>query len=143
MKNITLIKMTKIGVALCAVTLGMLTSYSARAVDININLGANVFDAQDDYVYYPAYHMYYSKHHNRWAYQEGNRWVMAATPPNVSVDVLRASPSVPMDFHDSPANHHAEMVQKYPKDWHSAHDTKDVRKNDTRGNDDHHDDRAK
>ena len=25
-----------------------------------------------------------------------------------------------MDFHDSPAKHHAEMVQKYPKNWKSS-----------------------
>jgi hypothetical protein len=38
-------------------------------------------------------------------------------PQGVSVDVLLASPSVKMDFHDSPAKHHTEMVQKYPKNW--------------------------
>jgi hypothetical protein len=27
------------------------------------------------------------------------------------------SPSVKMDFHDSPANHHAEIVRQYPKNW--------------------------
>ena len=27
------------------------------------------------------------------------------------------SPSVKMDFHDSPANHHAAVVKQYPKNW--------------------------
>ncbi|HSY74770.1 MAG TPA: hypothetical protein VK810_04810, partial [Dongiaceae bacterium] len=35
-------------------------------------------------------------------------------PRGVSVDVLFASPSVRMNFHDSPANHHAEIVRQYP-----------------------------
>jgi len=41
--------------------------------------------------------------------------------------VLLASPSVHMDFHDSPAKHHAEMIHKYPKNWKSSgsdHDKK-------------------
>jgi hypothetical protein len=33
------------------------------------------------------------------------------------VDVLLASPSVHMNFHDSPANHHAEMLRQYPRTW--------------------------
>jgi hypothetical protein len=31
--------------------------------------------------------------------------------------VLLASPSVKMDFHDSPAQHHAAVVKQYPKNW--------------------------
>jgi len=33
-------------------------------------------------------------------------WVSRPAPMGVSADVLLASPSVKMDFHDSPANHH-------------------------------------
>jgi hypothetical protein len=76
-----------------------------------------VFIGQDDYVYYPAYECYYSVSRNQYAYREGNAWVSRPAPPGVEVSVLRASPSVKMDFHDSPQNHHAAVVQKYPKNW--------------------------
>ena len=35
----------------------------------------------------------------------------------ISADVLLASPSVKMDFHDSPDHHHADVVRKYPKNY--------------------------
>ena len=72
---------------------------------------------QDDYVYYPNYGVYYNSYRHQYAYLQGGAWVSAPAPGGVSVDVLRASPSVKMDFHDSPARHHAEMVHKYPKNW--------------------------
>ena len=72
---------------------------------------------QDDYVYYPAYEVYYSSSRRQYAYREGNAWVARPAPRGVSVDVLRASPSVRMDFHDSPAEHHAAVVKQYPKNW--------------------------
>jgi len=75
------------------------------------------FAVQDDYVYYPNYECYYSVSRHQYAYREGNAWVARPAPRGVSVDVLLASPSVKMDFHDSPANHHAAVVQKYPKNW--------------------------
>jgi hypothetical protein len=76
-----------------------------------------VFVAQDDYVYYPGYNVYYSDRRHQYAYQEGGAWVSRPAPRGVSVDVLLASPSVRMDFHDSPAQHHAQVVQKYPRNW--------------------------
>jgi hypothetical protein len=72
---------------------------------------------QDDYVYYPAYQVYYSNNRHQYAYREGNTWVSRPAPSGVTVNVLRASPSVKMDFHDSPEYHHATVVQKYPKNW--------------------------
>jgi hypothetical protein len=51
------------------------------------------------------------------------------------VNVLLASPSVRMDFHDSPAQHHATVVKQYPKKWSSpGHDQgqKENRKGDQR-----------
>lgn len=75
------------------------------------------FVVQDDYVYYPDYQVYYSNSRRQYAYPEGGVWVSRPAPPGVTVNVLRASPSVRMDFHDSPANHHAQVVQKYPKNW--------------------------
>ena len=72
------------------------------------------FVEQDDYVYYPDYQMYYGSRSRRWYDREGSSWVARPEPREVSVDVLRSSPSVRMDFHDSPAHHHSEVVQKYP-----------------------------
>jgi hypothetical protein len=75
------------------------------------------FAAQDDYVYYPDYECYYSVSRHQYAYREGNAWVARPAPRGVTVNVLRASPSVKMDFHDSPANHHAAVARQYPKNW--------------------------
>jgi hypothetical protein len=75
---------------------------------------------QDDYTYYPNYGIYYSGSRRQYAYQESGAWVSQPAPHGVSVEALRASPSVKMDFHDSPANHHAAVVQKYPKNWKPA-----------------------
>jgi hypothetical protein len=76
-----------------------------------------VVEIQDDYVYYPNYEVYYSVSRHQYAYREGNAWVARPAPRGVSVDVLLASPSVKMDFHDSPAQHHATVVKQYPKNW--------------------------
>jgi hypothetical protein len=75
------------------------------------------FAMQDDYVYYPNYECYYSVSRHQYAYREGNAWVARPAPPGVPVDVLLASPSVKMDFHDSPSQHHATVVRQYPKNW--------------------------
>jgi hypothetical protein len=64
---------------------------------------------EDDYVYYPAYDVYYNSSRRQYAYLEGGAWVSRPEPRGVTVDVLFASPSVRMDFHDSPAHHHAEQ----------------------------------
>ena len=72
---------------------------------------------QDDYVYYPGYQVYYSSYRHQYVYQDGRSWVSRSVPPRVSADKLFASPSVKVDFHDSPANHHAEIVKQYPKQW--------------------------
>jgi hypothetical protein len=76
-----------------------------------------VLVAQDDYVYYPGYEVYYSSSRRQYAYPEGGVWVVRPAPRGVSVNVLLASPSVRMDFHDSPAQHHAAVVKQYPKNW--------------------------
>jgi hypothetical protein len=71
----------------------------------------------DDYVYYPGYQVYYSSHRHQYIYQDGHSWVTRPAPPRVSVDVLVASPSVRLDFHDSPSLHHATVARQYPKHW--------------------------
>jgi hypothetical protein len=79
--------------------------------------GDYAFAAQDDYVYYPQYECYYSVSRHQYAYRQGNAWVARSAPQGVSVNVLLTSPSVKMNFHDSPANHHATVVKQYPKNW--------------------------
>ena len=99
-------------------------------VAVQVNAG---FIEQDDYVYYPDYQMYYGSRSHRWYDREGASWVAHPEPRDVSVDVLRSSPSVRMDFHDSPAHHHSEVVQKYPGNRapsRSDQDQKDNRKGD-------------
>jgi len=73
--------------------------------------------ARDDYLYYPAYEVYYSPNRRQYIYRNGRSWVSRPAPPRVSTDLFFASPSVRLDFHDSPAIHHATIVRKYPKDW--------------------------
>lgn len=72
---------------------------------------------QDDYVYYPGYQVYYSGNTRQYVYLEGRSWVSRPAPPRVSVDVLFASPSVRLGFHDAPAIHHAAVVRQYPQHW--------------------------
>jgi hypothetical protein len=134
--NQTIVKIGKAGFALGTVIVSMLAGSVAYAdgLHVNVDLGTpNVvvapatFAPQDDYVYYPQYNTYYSKHQHKYAYEDNGSWVSRSAPPNVSVDTFQASPSVDMDFHDSPANHHKDVVQKYPKNWHND---RDVQKSD-------------
>jgi hypothetical protein len=93
---------------------------------------------EDDYVYYPGYDVYYNSSRHQYAYLEGGAWVSRPEPRGVSIDVLLASPSVRMDFHDSPARHHAEMIKRYPKNWvpsGSHQGQKERRKDDDHGED--------
>jgi hypothetical protein len=109
----------KVGFVLCAALLGTLTG-CVGYVDgprAGVYVAPPVVVVQDDYVYYPGYQIYYSSSRHEYAYREGRTWVSRPAPRGVSVDVLFASPSVRMDFHDSPANHHAAVVKQYPKHW--------------------------
>ena len=83
---------------------------------------------QDDYVYYPNYEVYYSSNRHQYLYRNGNAWVTRSAPMGVSIDVLFASPSVRMDFHDSPERHHEVIMRSYPRNWAPpgrGHDQKD------------------
>ena len=73
--------------------------------------------APADYVYYPGYDVYFNSSLHQYAYRDGGVWVSRPEPRGVSIDVLMASPSVRMDFHDSPANHNEAMVRAYPRNW--------------------------
>jgi hypothetical protein len=90
---------------------------------------------QDDYVYYPGYETYYSSNRHEYVYRDGSAWVRRPEPQGVAVNVLAAAPSVRLDFHDSPEQHHSSVVQSYPRNWTppgqaKSHDAKDDRKED-------------
>ena len=89
---------------------------------------------QDDYVYYPQYEVYYSSSRHQYGYRDGNAWAWRPAPANVSLNVMLSSPSVHMDFHDSPERHHAAVVKSYPKNWHApaAKQGKDDRQKDNK-----------
>ena len=109
----------KVGLALCIALLGTLTGcvgYVDRPAQGSVFVEP-AFAVQDDYVYYPQYECYYSVSRHQYAYREGNAWVSRPAPRGVSENVLRASPSVKMNFHDSPAQHHAVVAKQYPKNW--------------------------
>ncbi len=97
----------------------------------------NAFVAEDDYVYYPNYECYYSVSRHQYAYREGNAWVSRPAPRGVSVNVVMASPSVKMNFHDSPAQHHAAVAKQYPKNWKPAGANPGQNRKDDQHADDH------
>jgi hypothetical protein len=102
--------------SLLLATLAAPASY-ADGLQVGVTVSPNVAADQDSYVYFPSYGVYYNSHRHQYAYQDNGAWVSRPAPHGVSAAVLQASPSVKMDFHDAPANHHAAMVQKYPKSW--------------------------
>ena len=93
---------------------------------------------QDDYVYYPAYGVYYSSYRHVYVYQSGRSWVSRPEPPRVSVNVLLSSPSVNVGFHDSPANHHREITKQYPQHWTPPGQSKEKHENHGNGQPDRH-----
>ena len=110
-----------IGLVVSAALLGTLTGCVAH-VDGPHHPRAHapspaVYVVQNDYVYYPGYEVYYSSYRRQYTYRDGGSWVSRPTPSRVSVDVLVASPSVRVDFHDSPSRHHERVVRQYPKHW--------------------------
>jgi hypothetical protein len=110
---------SKVRLVLCATFLGTLTGCVGYVEGPRTGVYAEpqVFVMQDDYVYYPQYECYYSVSRHQYAYRDGNAWVARPAPRGVSVNVLQSSPAVKMDFHDSPAQHHAIVVKQYPKNW--------------------------
>ena len=112
----------KIGFALCVAAVGAQTGCIGyverpRAERVHVETPETRIVFEDDYVYYPGYEVYYSNSRRQYIYLEGRSWVTRPAPPRVSVDVLFASPSVRLDFHDAPAHHHAALVRQYPRNW--------------------------
>jgi hypothetical protein len=104
---------------LCMAVIAVLTGCVGYVEGPSVGVYAEpeVFAVQDDYVYYPQYECYYSVSRHQYADHEGGAWVARSAPRGVSVNVLVASPSVKMNFHDSPAQHHDTVVKQYPKNW--------------------------
>ena len=127
------------GLALCAALLGTLTGCVGYVDGPRAGIGveAPVFVEQDDYVYYPQYECYYSVSRHQYAYREGNAWLARPAPRGVAVNVLTRSPSVKMNFHDSPANHHAAVVKQYPKNWKPSGAKQGQNRKDDRRDDNH------
>jgi len=72
---------------------------------------------QDDYDYYPGYETYYSRNRHEYVYRDGDTWVRRSEPRGVTAEALFAAPSVRLDFHDSPEQHHNDVIRNYPKSW--------------------------
>ena len=120
-----LTKTKTISCLLGAVLLGTLSQSAgnaqAQSVGIVINppvvVAAPPVVAQNDYLYYPGYAIYYNRYQHQYAYYNGDAWVWTLAPQGVALDDLLASPSVHMDFHDSLEKHHKDMLQRYPKNF--------------------------
>jgi len=109
-----------LGVVLLVVLTGCFVETPRREVAVMRVAPApvqRVVVVEDDYVYYPGYEVYYSSNRRQYVYRDGNAWVTRPGPPHISLDVLLASPSVRMDFHDAPASHHEGIVRSYPRNW--------------------------
>ncbi len=83
----------------------------------------------DDYDYYPAYETYYSRNRREYVYRDGGTWVRRSQPQGVSIDLFLATPSVRLDFRDSPEHHHATVVRSYPKTWQRSDSNRHDQKN--------------
>lgn len=108
-----------LGVALLAMLAGCV-GYVDRAETgsvYEVSPVQTTFVIEDDYVYYPGYQIYYSSRRHQYAYRDGRDWVSRPAPYGVSIGRLQASPSVRMEFHDSPAQHHEVVVKQYPRNW--------------------------
>jgi len=70
------------------------------------------------YVYFARYEIYFERTLRQYTYVEGNAWVTRSEPPpGVPVALLEASPSVALNYSDTPQRHHAAVVSSYPRNW--------------------------
>ncbi len=73
--------------------------------------------SSDEYVYYPRYAIYFNRTRQQFVSVDAEGWISRSTPVGVAVEVLLDSPSVPMNFNDAPAAHHASVIRQYPRNW--------------------------
>lgn len=98
---------------------------------------------EDDYDYYPAYEVYYSRNRREYVYRDRDQWIRRSEPSGISLNVLLASPSVRVDFRDAPERHHDTVVRTYPRNWRGSEhrqDNKNERRNDKEDRKDRKDD---
>lgn len=101
------------GITGCVADRGYAGSYAGAPTG---RVAASV-NYSDDYVYYPAHETYYSRNRHEYVYRDGTSWVRRPQPAGISADVLIRTPSVRLDFHDSPESHHDVIIKKYPRTW--------------------------
>lgn len=70
---------------------------------------------QADYVYYPDYGIYFSPNYQQYVFRYNSAWMTQSYPPSLYADVLPTARSVPMNFHDDPRWHHAEVIRTFPR----------------------------
>lgn len=107
-----------VGLTLCAALIIPLTGCIVAGTDQHPRHRPRtqvVVSYEDDYDYYPRYEVYYSRSRHEYVYLDGNAWVRRSEPLGVSIDLLLATPSVRMDFRDSPEKHHNSVIRSYPK----------------------------
>lgn len=74
---------------------------------------ATVFLDRDSYDYYPEQDLYYSRTRQHYIYLDNGVWTSRRDPGRYSHDVIRRARFVPMDYHDAPSLHHAEVQRRY------------------------------
>ncbi|MDO8544175.1 MAG: hypothetical protein Q7S40_27350 [Opitutaceae bacterium] len=88
---------------------------------------------REAYDYYPGYEVYYNRTRREYVSRDGSAWVRQPAPRGVTVSVLAASPSVPLELQGPPEQQHSTVVKSYPKNWKHGdkkHDDKDERRED-------------
>ena len=70
-----------------------------------------------EYLYYPAYAVYFNRTRQHYIYLRSDGWVTRPTPAGVSVATLLASSVVRLNFDDGPEQHHLRVIRSYPKNW--------------------------
>ncbi len=93
-----------------------------RGAPIGYDNRGSVVSYEDDYDYYPGYEVYYARSRHEYVYRDGNRWVRSSSYPRANSQVLLSSPSVRVEFRDSPERHHDTVVRRYPHDWRQDRD---------------------
>ncbi|HVU25386.1 MAG TPA: hypothetical protein VHE13_14765 [Opitutus sp.] len=108
----TLLPALLLSISLCA-----FAGCVAESGYASYSTGPDYYASPDDYIYYPAYGIYYSDRHHDYIYRDHAHWVHHREPPR---GFRTGSPSVHMEWHDSPEHHHAEVEHRYPRNWQPA-----------------------
>ena len=84
------------------------------------------------YVYYPDYEVYYDNTNRDYVYYDGRSWITTRRPRREWGRNFSRSPSVHMDFHDSPSRHHSDVIRRYPRHWRPDNSQPNDRTDDSR-----------